>query len=85
MNPHAMEQAKRGAERVSGVSNVTYDLIAVLYNTLEGIAAVEAYRQDADAAGDGEAAAFLAAWEKMAQGQVDQLRGLLAQRLAAPR
>ena len=85
MNPHAMEQTKRGTERVSGVPNVTYDLIAVFSNTLEGMAAVEGYRQDADAAGDGEAAAFLAAWEKTTQGQVDQLRGLLAQRLAAPR
>ncbi len=85
MNPHAMEQAKRAADRVSGVPNVTYDLLAVLYNVLEGVAAVEGYKQDAAAAGDGEAAAFFEAWQGTAQGQVDQLRGLLAQRLAPPR
>ena len=85
MNPHAMEQTKRGTERASGVPNATYDLIAVFSNTLEGMAAVAGYRRDADAAGDGEAAAFLAAWQETARGQVDQLRALLAPRLAAPR
>jgi hypothetical protein len=85
MNPHAMEQTKRSTERVSGVPNVTYDLMAVFYNTLEGMAAVEGYRQDAAAAGDGEAAAFLAAWQETARDQVDRLRALLAPRLAAPR
>ena len=36
-----MQQAKRRADRVSGVSNVAYDLVTVLTNKLEGTAAME--------------------------------------------
>lgn len=81
MNPHAMEHAKRGAERISGVSNVTYDLISVLSNELEGIAAIEEYKQDAEAAGDREVVAFFESWQQTARAQVEQLRGLLGRRL----
>jgi hypothetical protein len=82
VNPHAMEEAKRASARISGVPNVTYDLIAVLYNLLEGIAAIEAYKQDAEEAGDDAAAAFFAEWQRTARGQTDRLQGLLAERLA---
>jgi hypothetical protein len=35
------EQVKRQRERVTGVSNVAYDLMVVLTNKLQGIAATE--------------------------------------------
>jgi hypothetical protein len=77
----AMEQAKRGADRVSGVPNVTYDLLAVLYNKLQGIAALEEYRQDARAAGDGEVDGVFAQLEQAERDAVERLRGLLATRM----
>ncbi len=76
-----MEQAKRGAERISGIPNVTYDLVAVLYNKLEGIAAMEEYRQDAEAAGDREVADFFGACQRTSRIEVDRLQQLLAGRL----
>jgi hypothetical protein len=38
---------RRNAERISGVSNLTYDLISLLHNKLEAISAYDVYRQDA--------------------------------------
>ena len=78
-----MEQAKRGAERISGIPNVTYDLVAVLYNKLEGIAAIEEYRQEAEAAGDREVADFFGECQRTARTEVDRLQRLLAGRLPA--
>jgi hypothetical protein len=78
-----MEQAKRGAEHVSGVPNVTYDLISVLHSRLEGIAALEQYRQDADDAGDGEVSTFFAECQQRARSDVERLRGMLATRIGA--
>ena len=40
------ESAKRGAERVAGTANVTYDVVTLLNNALEGAAALEIYQQD---------------------------------------
>jgi hypothetical protein len=79
----AMEQAKRTAERISGVPNVTYDLIAVLYNKLEGIAAMEGYRRDAEQAGDREAATLFGECQRRDRTDVERLRGMLAQRLGS--
>ena len=78
----SMEEAKRGAEHISGVSNVAYDLLAVLYNKLEAVAALGEYTQDAQAAGDEEARAM---FEQLAQSEAEEigrLRALVAQRLS---
>jgi hypothetical protein len=77
-----IEQAKRGTERVSGVPNLAYDLLAVLYNKLEGIAALEEYKQDAQAAGDQEALALLEELQQRGTEEVGRLRPLVARRLA---
>jgi len=82
MNPHAMEQAKRGAAR-SGVSNVTYDLVSVFNNLLEGIAAMETYKEDADEAGDNASLAFFTEWQETTRGQIDRVRDLLTARIAS--
>ena len=34
-----MDEAKQQSEQISGISNVAYDLMAVMTNKLEGIAA----------------------------------------------
>lgn len=46
------EHIKRQSEQVTGVSNFAYDLMSVLENTLEGIAALKMYREHARNAGD---------------------------------
>ena len=74
-----MVTQKRNAENVSGISNVTYDLLALLTNKLEGIAAIEQYKQDAQ--GDQEVLQCFEQLEKQARKDVDQLRQLTASRL----
>jgi hypothetical protein len=77
----AQEEAKRRSERVTGVSNVAYDLMVVLTNKLEGVAAMEEYKLDADAAGDSQ---VRTAFERIAQRDredIDELRGLLVDHL----
>jgi hypothetical protein len=74
-----MTEAKRQTERVSGVSNVTYDLVAVLYSELQGLAALQEYKQDAQ--GDQEVLSLLNQIEQDETSHVNRLRSLLAQRL----
>lgn len=76
-----MEQAKRRAERVSGVSNVAYDLMVIMTNKLEGIAALEEYKLDADEAGDQDVRVLFDRLEGRMREDVDQIRELLIQRL----
>ena len=74
-----MVTQKRNAENVSGVSNVAYDLLALLTNKLEGIAAIEQYKQDAQ--GDQEVLQCFEQLEEQARKDVDQLRQLVTSRL----
>ncbi|MBI4499476.1 MAG: hypothetical protein HY689_16435 [Chloroflexi bacterium] len=76
-------EAKRQSEQVSGIPNVTYDLMAVLTNKLEGIAAMEEYKLDARESGDQEAAGIFEQLEQRAREDVQKLKTLLARRLAA--
>uniref|UniRef100_A0A7C2WC44 Uncharacterized protein n=1 Tax=Thermorudis sp. TaxID=1969470 RepID=A0A7C2WC44_9BACT len=78
----AQEQAKRRSELISGVSNVAYDLLALLYNQLEEIAAIEEYKLDAEDAGDQEVLALFDQIQQRAREDVDMLRSALSQRLA---
>ena len=71
------ELAKRRSERVTGVSNVAYDLMTVLSNKLEGVAAIEEYKLDADAANDAEVRATFERIEQRERESIDELRGLL--------
>jgi hypothetical protein len=73
--------AKVQSDRVTGVSNVAYDLMVVLSNHLQAIAAMEGYKLDAEAADDTEVRdVFDRIVERQRQG-VDELRGLLVSRL----
>ena len=74
-----MANQKRNAENVSGVSNVAYDLMSVLTNKLEGIAAIEQYKQDAQ--GDDEVLQCFEQLEQQARTDVDKLRQLVVSRL----
>jgi rubrerythrin len=76
-----LELAKQRSEQVTGVSNVAYDLMVVLTNKLQGIAAMEAYKMDAKAADDREAEDFLRRIEERDRQEVGELRELLVRRL----
>jgi hypothetical protein len=76
-----LEQAKRRAERVTGISNVGYDLMVVLTNKPQGIAAIEEYKLDAEATGDREVSACFARLEQRDRQDVEELRDLLVRRL----
>ena len=75
------EQTKRQAEQVTGISNVAYDLMVVLTNKLQGIAAIEGYKQDANAAADRQAADFLKRIEERERQEIGELRELVMKRL----
>ena len=75
------EAAKRRSESVTGVSNVAYDLMVVLTNKLEGIAAMEEYKLDADAANDPAVRTAFERIEQQDRKAVDELRVLLVEHL----
>ncbi|MFM9107728.1 MAG: hypothetical protein ACKOWF_13630 [Chloroflexota bacterium] len=70
----SQHEAKRRSGEVSGVTNIAYDLMVVLANKLEGIAAIEEYKLDADAAGSAEVRAVLERIESRDRQDVDELR-----------
>jgi hypothetical protein len=77
----AQESAKRGAERVTGIANVTSDVVTLLNNALEGAAALELYQQDAREAGDQEAEALFTQLQQQLSQQILQLKQCLQKRL----
>jgi hypothetical protein len=77
----AMELAKRRSSSVSGISNIAYDLMTVLHNKLEAIAALEEYKLDATDAGDQDVLNVLVHVERREREDIDQLRGLLIERM----
>jgi hypothetical protein len=78
-----VDEARHHAARASGVSNVAHDLMVVLANKLEGIAAIEEYKRDAEVAGDEAVLAALSHVEARMCEDVVQLRDLVVQRLPA--
>jgi hypothetical protein len=75
------EPAKSGAERVTGIANVTSDVVTLLNNALEGAAALEVYQQDAREAGDQEAEALFTQLQQQLSRQIPQLKQCLQKRL----
>jgi hypothetical protein len=74
-----MTEAKRQSEQVSGVSNLAFDLNALLHNKLEGIAALEVYK--ADAQGNQEASSLFNELQQTAVQEVGRIKSLLVQEL----
>ena len=74
-----MERAEREqAERVSGISNLTYDLIGMLHEKLEALTVYEVYQQDAESAGHTQAAALIEHCRQIDLEIVQKLRVMLA-------
>lgn len=76
-----MVQAKRQAESTTGVDNVTYDVMSLLTNKLEGVAALQQYKNDAQ--GDQEVMQCFEEIEERERKDIDKLRGIVAKRLNA--
>lgn len=74
-----MSHEKKQAESATGVSNPAYDAMTVLTNKLQSIATIEQYKQDVQ--NDQELLQLFEQIQERERSDVDQLRGLVAQRL----
>lgn len=74
-----MSDPARSSEQVSGVSNVAADLVTLLHNKLDAIAALERYKQDAQ--GDQEISSYFDELEQAEVQAIDRLKSLVTQRL----
>ncbi len=68
-------------EHISGVSNVAYDLIALLHNKLEAITALETYKRDAQLGGFSHVYDFFQQCQENDRRTVDHLRAMVANQL----
>ncbi len=75
------EEAKVSTDQITGISNVAYDLMVVLSNHLEGIAAIQEYKIDASDADDTEVSRAFDRVEQRYQESIGELRTLLMSRL----
>lgn len=75
-----MATTKQQSASTTGVENVTYDVMTVLTNKLQGLAAIEQYRKDAQ--GDQEVMQCFDEIEKHERQDIDKLRGIVASRLS---
>ncbi len=71
-------------ERTTGTRDENYALISVLYHALHGAENCENYAVDAEAAGDGELAAFFREAEGIQVGMAEEAKGLLGILEGAP-
>jgi hypothetical protein len=72
---------RESLEHLSGVSNVAFDLISLLHNKLEAIAALETYKRDAQMAGFHHVYDFLQQCQDNDRRTVDHLRAMVANHL----
>lgn len=70
------------SERETGASNVEYDLISVLYHTLQGNENLTRYEQDAVQVGDHETAQIFRELREANLERVQRLRQQLARRIS---
>lgn len=75
-----MATTKQQSASVTGVKNVTYNAMTVLTNKLQGIAAMEQYKKDAQ--GDQEVLECFEQIQERDREDVDRLRDLVANRLS---
>jgi rubrerythrin len=76
-----MEHTAKG-ERTTGTQDVHYNLISVLYHTLQGAETSMQYMADAEESGDEELARFFREVQDENRRRAERAKGLLAQRLS---
>lgn len=69
------------AEQASGVSDLTFDLVSMLHNKLEAVAAMETYKRDAKLAGHPHALEFLTECQESDRLAIRRLRALVSHEL----
>jgi hypothetical protein len=74
-------EAKKRSEHISVVSNVAVNLMTILENKLQGIAAMEEYKMDCQDAGDQAAQGLIEELERREVENVTRLKGYLRDRL----
>lgn len=75
-----VQQMKRDCE--TGTANEHYDLISVIYHSLQSAAVCDMYIQDADNSGDRELTEFFQQVKEQNCQQADRAKQLMAQRMA---
>ena len=65
----------------TGTRDVTYDLISVVYHTLQGVETTQQYEQDAERAGDRDAAMFFRDVMEQNRQLASRAKDLLGQRI----
>lgn len=75
----SMEQSKKQSAKVSGVSNLAFDLLTLLHNKLEGISSLEAYK--ADCQGNQEVLSLMDELQQTAVKDVERIKPLLIKEL----
>ena len=79
----AQQFTKRSAQDKTGVSNVVFDIMTMLNNKLQGVAAMEMYKEDAERSNDQEVMNLINDLEKKELQDINKLKDVLKQRLTA--
>ena len=74
-----VQQTKRDCE--TGTANEQYDLISVIYHSLQSAAVCDLYIQDADRCGDREMTEFFEQVKERSCQQAEQAKQLMAKRM----
>jgi hypothetical protein len=69
------------AEHATGVTNLAFDLVSLLHNKLEAVAAMEIYKRDAELAGYSHVREFIAECQEADRKAIRHLRALVAHQL----
>ncbi|MBE9169770.1 hypothetical protein IQ238_20325 [Pleurocapsales cyanobacterium LEGE 06147] len=74
-----VQQMKRDSS--TGTANEQYDLISIIYHSLQSAAVCEMYIQDAEQSGDRELTEFFQQVKERSCQQAEQAKQLMAQRM----
>lgn len=78
---HHEHSKQEMGDQATGTPNEQYDLISVLYHSLEGAATYELYIQDAEEAGDEELSNFFNQLQEEECRRAERAKELLANRI----
>lgn len=75
-----VQQMKRSAD--TGISNEQYDLVSIIYHSLQSAAVCELYAEDANQSGDQELTNFFKQVKDQAAKQAEEAKRLMAARIS---
>lgn len=79
----SMDRSDQSADDITGISNITYDVMSVMQNKLEAISAMEVYKEDAEDEGDQELHALFNDMQERDIQDVAKLKKLLIKHLGS--